>query len=184
LKEPGIAQALVSELPDYDLVLFRNPVPVKPRAYLSRRPERVAALVDPVTLRARPDFLNGEVDVIETSETTLPGPVTSGSATIKRYAPENVHVRVETAEPAVLILLDAFDAGWRAALEDGHALPIIRANALVRAVVMPTGVHVVTFRYETPLLRVGAAVSLVGAAICLAMIAQTRQRTRRPQGLP
>ena len=78
-----------------------------------------------------------------------------------------------------LILLDAFDQGWTSKLENGAELPIMRANALVRAVVVPAGLHMVTFRYETPLLRVGAATSLAGMLLCLGMIVHASWR-RRP----
>src|SRR5213594_334073 len=178
LQSPQFANSLVAVVPDYDLALFRNPVPPKPRAYLSRRPARATPPVDPAALLRRPDFLNGDVDVIETTDAALPGPALSGSAVIERYAPEEVRVRVETPQPAVLILLDAFDQGWRATLESGLELPIMRANALVRAVVVPAGLHMITFRYETPLLRVGAAASLAGMLLCLGMIVHARWRRR------
>jgi hypothetical protein len=164
------------------LVLFRNPVPPKPRVYLSKKPEWSVTPVDPVALFARADFLSGEVDVIETSNLTLPGPSTGGLATIKRYAPEEVRVRVETPQPAVLILLDSFDKGWTATLENGAELPILRANALVRAVAVPAGTHLVTFSYQTPLLKAGATASLVGCLLCLGLIIQARWRRRHPAG--
>jgi len=122
--------------------------------------------------------------VIETSDATLPDPALSGSAVIERYAPEEVRVRVATPQPAVLILLDSFDKGWTATLESGLDLPIMRANALVRAVAVPAGSHVVTFRYETPLLRAGAVFSLAGVVLCLGLIAHARWRTRTSQGKP
>src|SRR5207247_761375 len=83
----------------------------KPRVYLSHRPERADSPVETSALFARPDFLNGEVDVIETTARTLPGPAMGGSAAIERYAPEEVRVHVEGPQPAVLILLDSFDKG-------------------------------------------------------------------------
>ncbi len=184
LNESRLAQGLVAGLRSYDLALFQNPIPAKPRTYLSRQPERAAAPVDPAALIARSDFLSGEVDVIETADSQLPGPALEGTATIERYAPEEVRVRVETAQPAVLILLDSFDKGWTAALESGTTFPILRANALVRAVVVPAGNHAITFWYETPLLRAGAALSLAGTAICLAMIAHSWRRARHNSGLP
>src|SRR2546426_615845 len=182
LKGPNLSRTIVAELPPYDLVLFRNPVPPKPRVYLSKNPERSVKSVDPVALFARPDFLSGEVDVIETSALTLPGPAMEGLARMERYAPEEVRVRVETPQPAVLILLDSFDKGWTATLENGAELPILRANALVRAVVVPAGTHLVTFSYRTPLLKAGAAASLVGCLLCTGLITHAWWRRRQPAG--
>ena len=175
------AHAVVTELPDYDLALARNPVPVKPRAYLSRRPERAGPAADPIALLTRPDFLSGEVDVIETPEATLPGPARNGHAVIEHYAPEEVRVRVTTPQPAVLILLDAFDKGWTAALDGGTDLPIMRANSLVRAVVVPSGTHTVTFTYRTPLLAAGAWASLAGLGLCFGLLWHARRETRQPR---
>jgi hypothetical protein len=177
-----LAKALVAELPEYDLALVRNPTPAKPRAYLSPRPEGVATPVEALTLHTRPEFLSGGVDLIETADPTLPGPAPDGLATIESYAPEEVRVRVETLQAAVLVLLDTYDNGWTATLENGSALPILKANALVRAVVVPAGARVVTFRYETPLLRAGAAASLVGGLLCLALIGHAWRQRRRPEG--
>jgi len=182
LKSPRLASTLVAELSPYDLVLFRNPIPAKPRAYLSRRPERAATPVDPVALFTRPDYLSSEVDVIEAPEETLPGPATEGAAQIERYEPEVVRVWVKASQPAVLILLDAFDQGWTAKLENGLVLPIMRANALVRAVAVPAGTHLVTFSYKTPLLKAGAAASLVGCLLCTGLITHAWWRRRHPAG--
>ena len=181
LEDPRYVQGVVAALPDYDLVLFKNPVPAKPRTYLSRRSERADTPVDLPALFARPDFLSGEVDVIETAEERLPGPASDGVVAVERYTPEEVRVRVETPHPAVLVLLDAYDAGWSAMLENGGSIPILRANGLVRAVIVPAGNHMVTFSYQTPLLRQGAWISLVGTLLCTLPFLQARWR-RRPAG--
>src|SRR5438128_8117970 len=182
LENPRYAQGVVAVLPEYELVLFKNPVPAKPRAYLSRRPERSASPVNPAALLARPDFLSGDVDVIEATDPTLPGPAGDGRTTIDHYTPENVRLRVESPKPAVLVLLDAFDNGWTARLENGTELPILRANALVRAVVVPSGAHVVTFSYRTPLLMAGAAASLAGCLLCLGLLSHAWWRRRYSTG--
>ena len=179
-QDPRFAGARVAELPDYDLALFKNPVHAKPRAYLSQHPEQAVAPVDPMVLLARPDFLDGTTDVIETLEGPLPHPALNGTTHIERYDPEEVRVRVDTPQSAVLILLDAYEKGWTATLESGVDLPILRANALVRAVVVPAGAHVVTFRYETPLLRAGAGVSFAGALLCLGLMGHVRRQKRQP----
>ncbi len=170
------SEHLIAVLRDYDLALFANPDPAKPRAYLARHPERAAAPIDPAALIARPDFLNGAVDVLETSDGPLPEDADAGTASIERYAPEEVRVKVEAARPAVLVLLDAYDQGWTAALENGTELPILRANALVRAVVVPAGAHVVSFSYRTPLLKAGAWTSIAGTLLCLGLIVHARRR--------
>ena len=135
-----------------------------------------------MALFTRPDYLGGEVDVIETSDRTLPGPATDGFARIERYVPEEVQVRVETTQSAVLVLLDSFDKGWIATLENGTEMPIMRANALVRAVAVPAGTHLVTFSYKTPLLRAGAAASLVGCLLCTGLITHAWWRRRHLAG--
>src|SRR2546428_13300977 len=130
-------QAWIAELPKYALALVRNPVPAKPRVYLSQRPERANVPVDPTELLTRPDFLNGDVDEIETPTAVPPGPVPGGIATIERYAPEEVRVRVETSQPAVLILLDASDTGWTPTLDPTTPRPSPRASARGRTRIVP-----------------------------------------------
>jgi len=182
LSDPRFAKQLVAQLPPFDLAVFRNPILAKPRAYLSRQPERAAGPVDPVALFGRSDFLSGEVDVIETKDEALPGRVQDATVIIEHYGFEEVRIRVETPRPAVLILVDAFEKGWRAVLETGEEIPILRANALVRAVVVPSGTHVVTFSYRTPLLKAGAAASLAGCLLCLGLITHAWWRHRHPTG--
>lgn len=160
---------VLAGLPGYGLTLVKNPVAPSPRAYLSRRPERAAASVSLSALVRRRDFLSGDADVIEAPDELLPGASHGGRVGIVRYRPEEVSVGVETPTPAVLVLLDAFEAGWRASLEDGRELPIWRANALVRAVPVPAGDHQVTFTYRTPLLAAGAWCSFAGVLLCLGL---------------
>lgn len=171
---PRFAESFVAVLPDYDLALVKNPVLAKPRAYLSRRPEATTAPVDMAALLTRPDFLSGEVDLIEAWGEELPRPAQGGAAEIQRYAPETVQVRVDSPNPAVLVLLDTFDAGWRAGLENGQELRILRANGLVRAVVVPAGAHLVSFVYQTPLLKEGTIASLAGVLVCAGMLVRRR----------
>ena len=177
ITDQRLVDGLVDELPEYDLILARNPVPAKPRAYLSRRPEPISTPPTPTALFTRPDFLSGEVDVLETPD-VLPGPATAGQAVVERYAMERVVVRTEASAPAVLVLVDAFAPGWRATLDTGDELPILRANLLMRAVVVPAGNHRVTFFYHTPLLKAGAIASTTGIVLVLALIGSAWRRRR------
>lgn len=175
-------QAVVATVPEYDLVLVRNPSPTKPRAYLAARPEPARGPVDLAALIARPEFSNGTVDVVETVGGPLPMLPEGGAVTIRRYEPEDVELHVETPTPAVLILLDAFDPGWQAALETGERVPIMRANGLARAVLVPGGAHTVTFRYRTPLLTEGMWLSLCGTVLCVALFVRGKMPVGRKAG--
>lgn len=175
-RAPLFERSHVAAIPDYELALVTNPYPVNPRAYLSRYPEPTLSPIDFASLFSRMDFLRGEVDVVESSDGVLPGPATGGQVEVTRYAPEIVRVRVVTPTAAVLVLLDAFEPGWRAMLEDGQEVPIFRTNGISRAVVVPSGHHEVTFTYATPGLQAGLGLSLLGGLLCVAVIAGARWR--------
>ncbi len=166
---PPLSQYVIGVLPSHDIALVKNPARAKARVYLSRQPQAVNSHVSVERLAASQEFLLGAVDLIETRGEPLPGPNEKGRASMERYDPGKILVRTETPAPAVLILLDAYEAGWRASLEDGQELPIWRANALVRAVAVPAGTHQVTFTYRTPLLAAGAWCSFAGMLICLGL---------------
>lgn len=180
--EPPFSQAVIATLPAYGLAVVNNPVAPSPRAYLSRRPQAVTASMDLSALMKEPGFLSGTTDFIEVRGGALPAPDQGGQAVIESYAPEEVRVRVQAPAAALLILLDAFEDGWQASLEGGEAVPIRRANALVRAVPVPAGTHRVTFRYRTPLLVPGAWLSLAGALACAGLIGHAARRPARASG--
>jgi hypothetical protein len=168
-RSPEWTRSFVAAVPDYELVAAANPVPPSPRAYLSARPEPTDGTVDPSAWLIRPDFLRDGADLVEAHGMELPEPAREGRTTIERYRPEDVVIRVSNPKPAVLVLLDAFEQGWTARLDDANELPVLRANGLVRAVIVPAGDHRVTFAYRTPWLTAGMLLSMIGLAICLAL---------------
>jgi Bacterial membrane protein YfhO len=161
---------IVSVLPEYDLTVIRNPLPVKSRAYLSVRPEPVGGGDDLLDRMERQDFLSGEVDLIENGEEALLPASDKALVSMEQYADENVRIQVSTPRPVVLVLLDSYAPGWRAVLEDGRQLPIRRANGFVRSVVVPEGSHTIQFSYQTPYLIQGALTSCVGLGVTFLFI--------------
>jgi hypothetical protein len=57
-----------------------------------------------------------------------------------------------------LVLLDSFDRSWRVEV-DGRAAPLLRANALYRAVHLVPGLHIVRFVYRPTMLYVWLTIS-------------------------
>jgi hypothetical protein len=124
-------------------------------------------------------MLNEGIDIRKTA--VVEGPIPAGvtvpsgnadpvdrAATMHSYSREQVAIRTESPTQAVLVLGDAYFPGWTAYI-DGERTPILRANYLFRGVVVPPGVHMVTFVYEPLPVAVGRMISLVSLFIVLAV---------------
>lgn len=96
---------------------------------------------------------------------------------LARPYPERVllHCRAERAGYAVL--LDEWTGGWSAKV-DGRSCPIERADTVFRAVAIPAGEHVIEMTYQTPGLREGATLALVGWSVFLVLLAIALIRSR------
>jgi hypothetical protein len=92
---------------------------------------------------------------------------------------EALRVEAEAAGDGTLVVADAWWPGWEATL-DGRRVPLVRADALVRAVRWPPGRHVLEMRYRPPEVRRGALLSAAGLAVLAAWLALARRRTRPP----
>ncbi len=91
-----------------------------------------------------------------------------GTATIVSDRVNEVGIDVNTPQPAMLILNDSWDSGWKATV-DGLQQPVLRVNYAFRGVVVPVGKHNVTFLYRPALVLIGLMISGV-AIILLAII--------------
>ena len=76
-----------------------------------------------------------------------PGAASSVSASIRRYANNEVTIETDSDTPGYLVLNDIHHSWWRVYL-DGHAVPLLKANVLFRAVAVPAGRHSVRFQFQ------------------------------------
>lgn len=90
---------------------------------------------------------------------------------LTRDDPEEVRVRVASACPGYLVLADTLVPGWSATL-DGADAAILHGDYAFRAVRVPAGEHEVVFRYRAPGLRLGAALSLAGVVLLVALLSR------------
>lgn len=88
----------------------------------------------------------------------------AGRARVIEERSDHVVVEAELDRPGYVVLLDAFDPGWRARL-DGRDVPILRANLAFRAVHVPVGRHRLEFRYTPPVALAALSVSAVTAIV-------------------
>jgi hypothetical protein len=89
-----------------------------------------------------------------------------GAVTWHDYAPEKLSLTVETKAPCILVLSELVYPGWRATL-DGRPVPILRADGMLRALRVESGIHEVTMDFRPMTIYLGAAVSLVTIVLAL-----------------
>ena len=119
--------------------------------------------------------------VLDSGTTTLPpsGPV--GSSRLVDHRPDRVRLDANLSLPGYLVLVEAYDPGWRAFV-DGQEVPVLRANTAFRAVALPAGNHEVEFRYRPRGVTLGLSVSLIALGAATALVGGHRyRRTRAPR---
>jgi hypothetical protein len=170
------------------LQVHRVPDPL-PGAYVTRG-ERAAADADAVLrVLLDPAFDPGS-EVVLTDTRAVPPPPASRPDEVRVVSRrvDALEIEARLDAPGVLVVLEAFDAGWRATV-DGAAEPVLRANGLFRAVRLREGPHRVRFDYRPRSAAAGAALSLVGLAAATAALGRracaarrARLRGRPPEG--
>ncbi len=130
------------------------------RALASGRPQDAHQII--LGLIDREDY--GTV-VVEDSD---PPPTAPGRIHTIERAPEVVRIDAESTGPGLLTVNDAFWPGWRAWI-DGQETSVLAADLVVRAVRWPAGRHTLVMRYDPPEIRIGLALSAVGAVLVAAL---------------
>jgi len=99
-------------------------------------------------------------------------------ARITRLAPERIEMVVHPDQKGVLVLTDLYYPGWRAYV-DGEERPILRANTIMRGVILEKGAHRVVFDYKPLPFRVGLWTSLLTLAGIVAYLGVDVSRKKR-----
>jgi hypothetical protein len=99
-----------------------------------------------------------------------PGPDTPRAVQPSSWTAEAMSFEVDLAAPGLLVVTDVFLEGWHASVDD-RPVPILRANRLGRAVVLPPGRHRVRFWFEVLQLRAGLWASAIGLPLALLLLA-------------
>jgi hypothetical protein len=114
-------------------------------------------------------------------QTVSPG-LLAGSATFRRQGTASATIHVSARRESTVLIRNVFDPNWRATL-DGHRVPLLHADYLLQAVVVPKGRHTVVLTYDDPTIWAGlvgsgaALLALLGLALFLPV-----ERRRRAVG--
>ena len=155
--------------------LYENPAALA-RAWLVGRALPARTEREALERITDPEFDPGTTVVLETPPELPPSlfPVT-GSATFTRRDPDDLQLRVSTKSAATLVLSENAYPGWEAEV-DGLPTPILRANVAFRAVAVPAGDHLVSFRFRPESARLGAMFSALFLGTGLGFILVRRYR--------
>jgi hypothetical protein len=164
--------------------IFENPT-AQPRAYIAQRLESaqdwksaMARFVAQSDLRQAAFVEPGAPACAAAS----PGQA-AGSASVDRISPNEVHIVADTRQGGPLVLVDTFDADWKATV-NGVASPLFRVNGLFRGLCLPGRGHFeVAMRYEPAYWRWVVWTPMVGALLA-AWVMILRLRGRRAASAP
>ena len=79
-----------------------------------------------------------------------------------------MEVETSAATPSFLVTSDVYYPGWSATI-DGQKAQLYRADYAFRGVAVPTGHHVVKFKYRPRRFLLGAGLSLASVALLAAV---------------
>jgi hypothetical protein len=95
----------------------------------------------------------------------------AGQVRVVRYQPREVVLEIDAPGPAFLATSEAYYPGWRARI-DGREQLLYPTNVAFRGLPVPAGHHTLTMKFDPPILRWSALVSLLGLALLAAACAR------------
>jgi uncharacterized membrane protein YfhO len=94
----------------------------------------------------------------------LPNTQSVGHVRVVRYGSRDVVLEIDTSGPAFLATSGAYYPGWRAQI-DGRDQSLYLTNVAFRGLPVPAGHHLLTMRFDPPILWRPALVSLMGLGL-------------------
>ena len=126
-------------------------------------------------LSALSDFNPKKIAVIdERYKTELNGfsPEYDSSALIKliEYKPNDLKYQANTSKNQLAVFSEIYyPKGWNAYI-DGELTPHFRANYVLRAMIIPAGKHLVEFKFEPTVYRVGEKISFASSLLLVLLV--------------
>ena len=156
-----------------DVKIYEN-LDALPRAFFVSNWEWQPDVANSVAVLQDPNFDPRQTAVLvgeSTENNLIEGGISTETAvaTLTQFAPEQITIQTETADPALLILTEAFYPGWQATI-DGNPTAIYQADAYFQAVFVPVGEHEIEFVFEPDSFRYGRMLTMIGLGTVLLLI--------------
>jgi hypothetical protein len=160
--------AVIQPNGQYALIEFTGALP---RAKLYAQWQAQPDLSTTLTNLASPAF-DPEKVVLVSGQVTAPDPANAavtnaGTVEIVSYAPKHVRLKADAKVPSMLLLNDRYHPDWKVWV-DGQPAELLRANYIVRGVMVPAGAHEVEFKFQPSVkpLYVSLSAIAVGLVLC------------------
>jgi hypothetical protein len=108
-----------------------------------------------------------------------PAPISPGTAEIRSHEPAHWEIRTQSNEPAILVLAENAYPGWQVTV-DGRPAEALTAYTSIRAVCVPSGEHIVEWRFNPRLYWLGAALTLGGLVLAGVSLIHARRSGSMP----
>jgi hypothetical protein len=151
---------------------------VLPRFFLVNRIRHAGEMAEAVKILHAADFDPRTEAVVEGDlEFTDSREVASGAVLLVEYSPRRVVLETNSPEAVFLATSENHYPGWKATV-DGKPQPLYYTNVAFRGLPLPAGSHTVEMRFDPPILRYSAAVSLLAWSVLIVFLIRSA-RSRR-----
>jgi hypothetical protein len=154
------------------LQVLRVPAPL-PRTYVAAGERRLPETANGLEAVLDPRFDPRHDVLLARALPGAGGTGPAGEARVASRSADTVEVEAVLARPGVLVLVEAFDPGWRVSV-DGREAPLLRANVLFRGVRLGAGRHAVRFVYRPWTATLGLLLSSAGALAAAGIALRSR----------
>ena len=151
------------------------------RAEVARTDQQALAILaaDPQAVYTRVVLSDGTALPSDSRLASGTSTATQGLVFPGASSPTTASFTVKTAVGGYLFESDAYYPGWTVRV-DGESANLYRANVAFRAVYVPAGTHVVTFRYEPRSVAIGLIITIASLILILVMMILSRLRAGQP----
>jgi uncharacterized membrane protein YfhO len=92
----------------------------------------------------------------------------TASIQLTKYDPSELHYRSNSKTKQLAVFSEIYyPAGWNCYIDGRKPVATLRANYLLRAVVVPAGAHQITWKFEPVSVEVGTSLSMLGSGLLL-----------------
>lgn len=96
-----------------------------------------------------------------------PSPDPNGSVVLTEYKPDQLKYAFKSSKKELVVFSEIYypdGTSWKAFI-DGQPVQHLRANYVLRALVVPAGEHIIEFKFEPAFYKIGSSVSLVSSLL-------------------